>query len=104
MLTITEGIDGEEKADKPCLFVIANLADLGGAEDPAMSLDLEGPESSERGEMGDLNSAVRQPPLYTVVKFCNGERIRLATFSPFRVSGRHPQSNAPQRRHVVDFE
>jgi hypothetical protein len=73
MLTTIGGIDGEEKADKPCLVIVANLADLAGDEDPAMSLDLEGPESSERGEMRDLNFAVRQSPQYKVVKFCNGE-------------------------------
>jgi hypothetical protein len=35
--------------------VADNLADLAGDKDPAMSLDLQGWRSSDRGEMGDLD-------------------------------------------------
>jgi hypothetical protein len=38
--------------------VAANLPDLAGVEDPAMSLDLQAWRSSDRVEMGDLDFAL----------------------------------------------
>ena len=69
-LTTTGVINAEEEDDKPRpVAAAASLADRAGEEEPAMSLDREGWMRSKWGEMGDLDLAVRAPPLYTVAKF-----------------------------------
>jgi hypothetical protein len=57
MLTSTRGINVDEETNKPCVdaaattdIASANLVDLVGDEDPAMSLDLQGWRSFERGK------------------------------------------------------
>jgi hypothetical protein len=68
MPTATERIGAEEEA-ATAYVVVANLVDLADDEDLAMSLDLQGSRSSNRGKIGYLDFALTHAALYTVSKF-----------------------------------
>jgi hypothetical protein len=62
MLTTTEGIGAEEKTDTPCHVVSANLVDLAGDEEMAISLNIEGWTNSKWQEIGDFDFATTELP------------------------------------------
>jgi hypothetical protein len=75
-LTTTRVIDAEEEDENPrpvaaatANVAAASLAIRASEEESATSLDREGWMSSKWAKVGDLDLAVREPPLYTVAKF-----------------------------------